>query len=414
MSRDNYIKFCFWLCLLLTSCDTERTMLPNEEAIFVKLFGSFDNDQGVKVAELPSVGYLLLGTTQQSNVLPGETVNSSALLTLTDFYGETIWNREIKGIGSYTAGSIIVSDNNEIFISGSSPETDTNTNTDIFLAQISMQGEPLWVNYFGKKGISETAIEMKFTTDNSLVIIGNSYTSSGDALPAEDQDFYVLKSSLTGELIWERTYGFEEGKTDFGNALVEAGNGDFIWIGSTEKDNLNNQGLNSDMRVVRSNSLGNLIWDYLFGGEGNDYGNKIITLYNEYFLVGAKQDVANNNSDFYLVKIDNNGEEIWSKVYGGDSNENAYDIATTQDGGLIMAGYSFSYGNGKSDIFLVKTDIEGNLQWQSTFGGQGDDEAKSVIQTTDGGFLVAGTVQFENNTMICLIKTNAKGQTTSL
>ena len=414
MSARSYINVCLFVCLLIFSCDTENTLLPNQDGVFVKLFGSFDNDEGVKIAELPSVGYLLLGTTKQSNVLPGEIVSSSAYLILTNFYGETIWEREINGTGNFKAGSVIIGNNNEIFVSGSAPESNGSNYTDIFLAQINLEGEVLWQTQFGKENISESALEMKYTTDDAVVIIGNSFGANGDALIPNDQDFYVIKSSLNGDLIWERTYGFEEGKTDYGNALVEAGNGDFIWIGTTEKDNINSQGLNSDMRVVRSNNLGNLIWDYLFGGEGNDFGNKIITRFNEYYLVGAKQDATLSHSDFYLVKIDNNGEEIWSKVYGGDGNENALDIAGTQDGGLIMAGYTFSYGNGKSDIFLVKTDIEGNLQWQSTLGGQGDDVAKSIIQTADGGFLIAGTIQFENNTMICLIKTNAKGETTAL
>ena len=90
------------------------------------------------------------------------------------------------------------------------------------------------------------------------------------------------------------------------------------------------------------------------------------------------------------------------------------DSSTTDDGGFILTGYTFSYGNGKSDIFLVKTDFEGNLQWTSAIGGQGEDIGKSVIQTSDGGFLVSGTIEFENNTMICLIKTNSEGLTNSL
>ena len=167
------------------------------------------------------------------------------------------------------------------------------------------------------------------------------------------------------------------------------------------------------MRVVRSNALGHLIWDFLFGGDGNDFGNKVISQNNEYLMVGAKGSTFRNTGDIFLVKIDNNGEEIWNKVYGGDADENAFDIIATNDNGYIIAGYTFSYGNGKSDIFLVKTDFNGNMLWQSAIGGQGDDKAKSVIQTTDGGFLVAGTIEFENNTMISLIKTNALGTTTS-
>jgi len=396
----------------LFSCDSELVVAPDENQVFIKFFGTLDNDEGAKVAELEGTGYLLLGTTAKTGIIAGESVTSKALLIMTDYLGEVVWEREIGDNSNYKAGSITVTENNEIFISGTLTE-DNGLNTNIFLAQINTAGEQLWLKEYENPGISTSAVEMTYTSDNAIVIIGNTNESIGDEIDTGTQDFYVLKADLTGEIIWERTYGFEEGKTDYGNALVETDNGDFIWIGTTQKDNISTTGLNSDMRVVRSNELGNLIWDFLFGGEGNDFGNKVITQNNEYLMVGAKGSTFRNTGDIFLVKIDNNGEEIWNRVYGGDADENAFDIIATNDNGFIIAGYTFSYGNGKSDIFLVKTDFNGNMLWQSAIGGQGDDKAKSVIQTTDGGFLVAGTIEFENNTMISLIKTNALGTTTS-
>ena len=400
----------FFICLF--SCDSELIVTPDDNQVFIKFFGTLDNDEGAKIAELKGSGYLLLGTTAKTGIIAGEAVTSKALLIMTDYLGEVVWESEIGGNSNYKAGAITVSENNEIFISGTLTE-ENGLNTNIFLTQISNAGEQLWLKEYENPGISTSAVEMVYTSDNTIVIIGNTNASIGDEIDTGTQDFYVLKADLTGEIIWERTYGFEEGKTDYGNALVETDNGDFIWIGTTQKDNISTPGLNSDMRVVRSNQLGNLIWDFLFGGEGNDFGNKVITQNNEYLMVGAKGSTFNNNGDIFLVKINTNGEEIWSKVYGGDSDENAFDIIATNDNGYVIAGYTFSYGNGKSDIFLVKTDINGNMEWQSAIGGQGDDNAKSIIQTADGGFLVAGTIQFENNTMISLIKTNTLGTTTS-
>lgn len=400
----------FLICLF--SCDSELLVVPDGNQVFIKFFGTLDNDEGAKIAELKGTGYLLLGTTAKTGIIAGERVTSKALLIMTDYMGEIVWEREIGGNSNYKAGAITVSENDEIFISGTLTE-ENGLNTNIFLAQISNAGEQLWLKEYENPGISTSAVEMAYTSDNAIVIIGNTNESIGDEIDTGTQDFYVLKADLTGEVIWERTYGFEEGKTDYGNALVETDNGDFIWIGTTQKDNISTPGLNSDMRVVRSNQLGNLIWDFLFGGEGNDFGNKVITQNNEYLMVGAKGSTFSNNGDIFLVKINNNGEEIWNKVYGGEADENAFDIIATNDNGYIIAGYTFSYGNGKSDIFLVKTDINGNMEWESAIGGQGDDEAKSIIQTADGGYLVVGTIQFENNTMISLIKTNTFGNTTS-
>ncbi|UZR95877.1 hypothetical protein [Chondrinema litorale] len=399
----------------LISCEEDINEFSAKDKIFIKFFGSLDNDEGTKVAELSDEGFLILGTTKTSTIDDEVSNESKILLIHTNYFGETVWEKEIGGTeGNYTAGSLIINEQNEIYISGTVQESANSTFTNLILIKVSSTGEEMWSNTFDNASNSETAVEMVNTSDNGIILIGNTNSSTEDELTSTTQDFYVVKTDNEGNMVWERTYGFEEGKSDYGNAVVEAENGDFIWLGTTQKDNLTGSALNSDMRVVRSNSIGNLIWDYLFGGDGNDVGNKAIKHFNEYVLTGGIGNSSSNESDFYLVKINNNGKELWSNQYGGSNDDIAYDVFTTDDGGFILTGYTFSYGNGKSDIFLVKTDFEGNLQWTSAIGGQGEDIGKSVIQTSDGGFLVSGTIEFENNTMICLIKTNSEGLTNSL
>ena len=405
----------FLVFFMLISCEDISSEFSNKENVFIKFFGNLDNDEGSKVIEISGEGYFILGTTNRT-LISGENSNTSKICVIhTNYLGETIWEKEIGNTeGYFTAGSFILNDQNEIYISGTAQEITNKNHTDLILSKMSTNGTILWTKTYENPSTSEIAVEMLNTSDNGLILIGNTNAGIEDEINSNTQDFYVVKTDTSGNIIWERKYGFEEGKSDYGNAVVEAENGDFIWLGTTQKDNLSNETLNSDMRVVRSNSIGNLIWDYLFGGEGNDYGNKAINHLNEYILVGAKGNEATLESDVFLVKINNSGKELWSNQYGGSKEDNAYDIYPTNDGGFILTGYTFSYGNGKSDIFLVKTDFEGNLQWTSTIGGQGEDIGKSVIQTTDGGFLISGTIEFENNTMICLIKTNNEGLTHSL
>ncbi|MEM1134790.1 MAG: hypothetical protein AAGI07_03040 [Bacteroidota bacterium] len=409
-----YRIFLFILIIFFSCADSENGFVKKEQ-VFIKFFGGLDNDAGAKVIELKGQGYLILGTSTESIVVGSNVQPSSIMIILTNYEGVTIWETEIRGIdGDYKAGSFILTDQQEIFVSGTVPETTSGIRTDLFMAKLNTNGDILWQKKIENPTFSESAVEMIETNDNGLVIIGNTFLPNGNEINTSTQDFYVVKTDKEGDIVWQRTYGFEEEKADYGNAVVEADNGDFIWLGTTEKNNLGNQGFNSDMRVVRSNNIGNLIWDYLFGSEGNDFGNKAIKYFNEYLLVGAIGSTQTQRSDVFLVKINNDGQEIWTQRYGGDADDSAFDISPTEDGGFIITGFTFSYGNGKSDIFLIKTDFEGNLQWHTAIGGQGDDIGNSVIQTSDGGYLICGSIQFENNKMICLIKTDKNGRTYSL
>jgi len=93
---------------------------------------------------------------------------------------------------------------------------------------------------------------------------------------------------------------------------------------------------------------------------------------------------------FYIIKLDKNGNKIWEKAYGGSKNEEAYSVQQTKDGGYIVAGLTYSIGSGGKDVYIIKLDRNGNKVWDKTYGGNGWDEAFSIQQTIDGGYIVAG------------------------
>jgi hypothetical protein len=113
--------------------------------------------------------------------------------------------------------------------------------------------------------------------------------------------------------------------------------------------------------------------------------------------------------DIFLIKTDANGNVQWAKTYGGTNDEEAYSIQQTSDGGYIVAGYTYSFGAGYYDIFLIKTDASGNIQWAKTYGGTNYEDASSVQQTSDGGYIVAGYTSSFGAGGIFLIKTDANG-----
>jgi len=156
-------------------------------------------------------------------------------------------------------------------------------------------------------------------------------------------------------------------------------------------------------------------WQKTFGGSKWDEAGAIIpTKDNGFIVTGLTFSFGNGKGDVYLIKIDKNGNKIWQKTFGGSKNDEAYAITPTKDGGFIVAGYTESFGNGK-DVYLIKIDKNGNKIWQKTFGGSKNDEADAITSTKDGGFIVAGyTDSFGNGEYdVYLIKIDKNGNSSS-
>jgi len=147
------------------------------------------------------------------------------------------------------------------------------------------------------------------------------------------------------------------------------------------------------------------------GGAGEETCNDIITVENNYFLAGHTTSLGSGSYDFLLMKTDNNGNQIWARTYGKQAEEIALAVSATNDGGIIMTGYSNSFGS--DNILVVKTDFKGEIEWSKTYAGVfSSDWGYDIIQTMDGGFIIAGricTAIADNAIDLCLIKTDEVG-----
>lgn len=132
-------------------------------------------------------------------------------------------------------------------------------------------------------------------------------------------------------------------------------------------------------------------WDRTFDGSGDDWASSVRqTSDGGYVLAGSTNSFGAGGDDFWLVKTDAQGNKEWSRTFGGSSSDLAYSVQQTSDSGYILAGYTWSFGAGSKDFWLVKTDVAGNKEWDRTFGGLVSDRAYSVQQTADGGYILAG------------------------
>ena len=187
------------------------------------------------------------------------------------------------------------------------------------------------------------------------------------------------------EVRWSKTFGGAD--YDLAWSIVQTSDGGYALAGVTGSYGAGG----GDFWIVKTDSSGNEEWSKTFGGERDDWARSVIqTSDGGYALAGGTDSYGAGGEDFWIVKTDSSGNEEWSKTFGGENDDWAYSVVQTSDGGYVLAGSTMSYGAGGEDFWLVKTDSSGNEEWSKTFGGVNRDWARSVIQTSDGGYALAG------------------------
>jgi predicted secreted protein len=196
---------------------------------------------------------------------------------------------------------------------------------------------------------------------------------------------------------------------DYASVVVQTSDGDYVIAGSTDSFGTGSQ----DLWLIKTDSEGNMKWNSTFGGASYDYASSVVqTRDGGYALAGYTESFGAGSADAWLVKTDSDGEMVWTQTFGGKGYDEAYSVVQTSDEGYALAGATTSFGAGFLDFWLVKTESYGNMQWNNTFGGEGDDEAYSVVQTSDNGYTIAG---YTNSTGkggydVWLVKTDSAGK----
>jgi predicted secreted protein len=275
--------------------------------------------------------------------------------------------------------------------------------SDLYLIRTNSSGDTLWTKTYGGAG-SETGVDVKQTTDNGYIICGyNAPVGSGGF------DVWLLKTNSSGDTSWTKTYGGNN--NDFGNSVFQTDDGGYVIIGSTESFGSGS----SDFWIIKTSDTGDSLWSATYGGFYNEIAFEAqATSDGGFIIAGYKQLQGFTNSDVWLLKIFSNGEIDWSKTYGGSLDDLAYSVSETADAGFIASGYTKSYGSGMEDLWLIKTDMYGDTMWTKTFGGLSNDAGNSVIETAEGDFVVCGyTMSYSasGDMDLWLVKTDISGYT---
>jgi len=320
-----------------------------------KTYGGAAAEVAHSVVQLPGQygGYVLAGTTFSFGAGAGD-----FWLVKINPAGNTEWSKTYGGANSEEAAwSVVWTSDGGYALAGYTLFGNMNT----WLVKTDSNGNMQWNKTYGAPN-HNWAASMVQTFDGGYALLGSIMTLPGTP------DFRLVKTDSNGNMQWSKTYGTLYG-FDYGFSVVQTGDGGYAIAGS------------GFANLVKTDANGTLLWSQSYGGAADSL---VVTSDGGYALAGSF------GGDFWLVKTDSNGNMQWNKTYGGAGDEKAHSVVRTFDGGYALAGYTYSYGAGSSDFWLVKTDSNGNIEWSRPYGGTGSEEAWSVIQTSDGGYALAG------------------------
>lgn len=221
----------------------------------------------------------------------------------------------------------------------------------------------------------------------ALVVAAIAFPAQNSGATGNDTSTQRASQNAPSAATWSMTYG-GSGNELF-NDMIPTGSGSYLAIGNTTSFG---SGL-SDLWLVKLDSSGKITWQKAYGGPGNEVGTWVAASGDGYIVSGATASFGAVVRDLWALRLDSSGNILWQKTYGGPGDESFPHIIPTQDGGYAFLGQTNSFGAGAADFWLLKLDSSGNVTWQKTYGGPADDVPQGIIQTADGGYLLAGSTK---------------------
>lgn len=300
---------------------------------------------------------------------------------------DTVWTKMYGDVDYERGNSIVITDDNGFAVIGATNAIysgGTMTDGDIWLVRTNSTGDTLWTKTYGGPSIDEGNSIQK-TSDGGFILAG---ARSNNILT---YDAWLLRTDSNGDTIWTKTYG-ENLAEELASSVIETSDGGFAFTGFRNTQTT----FSRDVWLVRTDAAGDTLWTRTFGETGTDLGAAIIQTADNGFIVTGKTRVIGGEYDLYLIRTDENGNTLWTKTFNGPSFPNSVDdgrdIELMSDGGVAVVGFS------DLNTWLLRTDANGDTLWTRRYPGSGSD---SFDQTSDGGFVIVEGIR--------LIRTNGDG-----
>jgi len=341
-----------------------------------KTFGGRDSDGGLSVQQTTDGGYIIAGSTYSF----GKRGSEDVYLIKTDANGKELWSKTYGGSDDEMARCVQQTTDGGYIIAGEVLyET---AGEDFYLVKTDASGKELWSKTFGLR-TTDRAYSVQETNDGDYIIVGESFTFVGG-----NDDVWLIKTDADGKELWSKTYG--GANYDGGRSVQQTTDGGYIIVGDTGSFGAGG----SNVYLIKTDGNGNELWHKAFGAGGHEGADAVQqTTDGGYIIVGSTSSFGAGSYDVWLIKTDVNGNELWNKTFGGSTYDYGQSVQQTADGGYIICGFTGSFGAGNTDVWLIKTDDSGNQIWSKTFGGSDFDWGYSVQQTSDNGYIIAGDTQ---------------------
>jgi hypothetical protein len=362
---------------------------------WTRTFGGVYHDEGNSVRMTQDGGYVVAGNTDPN----GDGWDDFCLIKVAAS-GDTVWTRTYGG-ASEDVGKAVWETWDGGYIVGGYTYSYGAGLYDCWLVKTNADGDTAWTRAFGGYDY-DRGYCVEQTRDDGYIFVGVTFTYG-----AGEADVWLAKLDAVGNMVWSKTFGGTDG--DIGNSVQQTSDGGYVIAATTWSRGAGG----ADAWLLKVDSGGNLVWDKTLGGRCYDCINSVQqTQDGGYIAVGRTDSYGAGDADVWLVRTDSSGETVWTKAFGGTGLDIGNSVQQTRDGGYVVAGYTLSFGAGDADAWLIKTDAVGETAWTRTFGGTSGDEGNSVLQTIDGGYVVAGYTHSygAGASDVWLIKTDADGR----
>jgi len=351
---------------LKVSDGTEMTVLP-ANLIWDKTYGGPSDDRAF-FAVPAGDSYLVVGSSR--SIVANTTVG---WVLKFDENGNEIWNKTfLEGFGmelryavNLTDGFLLVG--NQFFASG---------NVNGYVAKIDDEGNLLWQTFLG--GGSVNKLFSGIATSDGFAVFG--LTQLNDNTQSAG---WVVKLNGDGNVVWNETYG-QPNETALRSGVL-AQDGDYVIAGYTDLPSPNNY----DFYLIKIHPDGSLVWNKTYGGIQSEKAYSMTKATGGYVLVGEVESQT-TSTDAWVLKVDENGNEIWDRTVGGKEADSPAYVTQSKDGSYLVAGFTFSFGAGNRDFWLFKISDQGQVLFSCTQGDAGYQEAYCVIETKNNSYVMEG------------------------
>ena len=329
---------------------------------------------------------------------------SNALLVKIDHKGEQEWKRDYTFSSTDRLNAVKELADGGIIMAGFTMSA-TDYSKDVLVIKTDAEGNVEWQRSYGDAQ-DETANSIDISNGGGFIITGEVINANtGFGL------CYLMKIDDEGELSWSNTFGGSQ--NDNGFSVTSTNDGGFAITGVTRSLGDND----GDAWLIKVSGSGAIQWERTYGGEDTEFGRAIQqTVDGGYIIIGQTESFGIGSSDAYLLKTDSEGNEMWSQSFGGQGTDQGRYVVETADQGYLISGYTDSFGaSGGFNFWIIKTNSLGEPEWQRFYGEHGDDRGLSGIQTSDGGYAIAGYTSSggSNSSNILFIKTDDNGNSDS-